>query len=168
MTATSEQGKKIQLYLSADQIHFVEAFVEDICDRYNINNAYFGHMMFAVTEMFTQACKVSDSDQEQIAIAFRSDRDALRFHFTLGNVFEGLASKCSIREDILLNKDELTAEEEGFLAMELLCDDIQLKQENNSIDILFYVSSINKVLRNKRVRALENYYNSLVEQQKIW
>lgn len=166
MTTNSEEGKKIQPTLSADQIHHVEAFVEDMCDQYNINNAYFGHMMFAVTEMFTQACMVSDSGKETIGIQFSSDRDALRFHFDLGGVYPDLASKCKIKEEILLNKDELAVEEEGFLAMELLCDDIQLQPDNKSIELVFNISSINKVLRNKRVRALENYYAGLVVQQR--
>ena len=165
MKASSEKGKHIQLSIS--QVHHVEAFVEHLCDQYNINNAYFGHMMFAVTEMFSQACQVANHDHESIHIQFESDRNALRFNFYLGVNYAKLSAKCLVAEEILLNQQELNENEEGFLAVNLLCDDIRLYQETFSIELVFNTSSINKVLRNRRVKALESYYEGLFVQNKV-
>lgn len=157
-----KEAKQIEVPLAINQVHAVEAFVENICDHYNINNAYFGHIMYTVTELFCMATGLNADQQESVRISFTSDKTGLKFLFTYGDLFLDIAAGFSVTEDDLLEHPELEGSDLGFLAIKMLSDEINVQSERASIELVFYVSSINKNLTMKRIKALDMYYAGIL------
>jgi hypothetical protein len=157
-----KEGKRLDVDLAINQVHAVEAFVENICDNYNINNAYFGHILFTVTELFCLAAGMGADDKQKLRISFTSDKTGLKFLFSFGERFLDMAAGFSITEDEWLDNQELKESDQGFLAIRMLCDDIQVHAEHATIELIFYVSSINKSMTMKRIKALDLYYAGIL------
>jgi hypothetical protein len=157
-----KEAKRLDVGLAINQVHAVEAFVENICDTYNINNAYFGHILFTVTELFCLAARKGNDEKQKVRIAFTSDKSGLKFLFSFGDNFLDMAAGFSVTEEELLDNPQLEEFDQGFLAIRMLCDDIQLHAEGASIELIFYVSSINKSLTMKRIKALDMYYAGIL------
>lgn len=157
-----KEAKRLDVSLAIHHVHAVEAFVENICDNYNINNAYFGHILYTVTELFCLAAGKCADEEQKVRIAFTSDKTGLKFLFSFGGCFLDMAAGFSVTEEELLENSQLKESDQGFLAIQMLCDDIQVHAERSAIELVFYVSSINKSLTMKRIKALDMYYEGIL------
>ena len=153
-------SEKLQLIFPSvpENIHRVEKFVEDICDEYNINNTYFGNILVSLTEALENAIQHGNkSDPEKnITILFESQPKGLMFQvsdegsgFDTGNIPDAT--------DIVGNPDKKGT---GLFLIKTLADEVTFKNNGSTIQIMFYISSINQQMSIDRIHQLNSFQKS--------
>ena len=76
-------GRKEKLTLDSrpENISLIERFVEEICDYYNVNDTYFGNILIALTEAFSNSLihgNLNDPSKK-INVVFESKPKGLSF-----------------------------------------------------------------------------------------
>lgn len=163
----NKRKKSIIVPAQIDEIYQVEAFVEKICDDYNIFSSYFGNIMFAVTETFRFAVEKHNQNVEAIKISFFSVSEGLIFQISLGDRFLEIAALLNrnIEED--LEAPELDEKARNIMIIRMLSDNIRLDHSKNMVELVFYISSINQQLTNERLKELDNYYQKLLQEKLV-
>lgn len=160
--AMVEKSKEIRIKSSIEGIHELEAFVEDICYEYNIFNSYYSSIQLALNEAFNNARMHGNKDNPDlwIDVSFFSDQKGL--HFIVKDEGVGFDYKRYTEKDI----DDLLLEEgsdaaNGILVIKMLVDELNFMNSGNTIELIFYISSINYSLTLERARHLKSYFNSV-------
>jgi serine/threonine-protein kinase RsbW len=147
---------KIKSILS--NIHLVERFVEEICDEYNINNTYFGNILVALTEAVENAIyhgNKSDAEK-QINIRFESKPKGLMFEVTdEGTGFDYKNIPDAI--DVVGNPE---GKGTGIYLIKTLADEIKYKNHGRTLQMMFFISSINQQLAVDRIQKLNAFQKS--------
>lgn len=157
-----ENKKQIKVRSSREGIHELEAFIEDICYEYNIINTYYSNIQLALNEAFVNA-KVHGNENDpdkKIDISFFSDHKGL--HFLVKDEGDGFDYQNYLDRDIadLPEGDELG--ERGILVIKMLVDELNFYDKGSTIELIFYISSINYSLTLERKKHLENYFNNVI------
>lgn len=126
--------RNITLRKEKKQYWKIEQFVEEIADEYHIFNSYYGNILISLIEI-AEADKSSELD-----IGFISKKKGLIFTVN-GNFKE-------IREDSDL-----------VLLLSTVTD--EYKKEDDKIEIVFSVNSINKELSSGRQEKFKDYINKV-------
>jgi len=156
-----ENKKEISIKSSPQGIHELEAFIEDICYEYNIMNSYYSNIQLALNEAFMNAKTHGNKNEpsKKIDVSFFSDAKGL--HFIISDDGEGFDYQKyeSLKiEEIPDNKD---LDKRGILVIKLLVDELNFYDKGSTIELIFYISSINYNLSIERKKHLENYFNSV-------
>ena len=160
-------ANKRTLKLKADSTHrhLLEAFVEKVCDDYNIFNSYFGIVMYAVTETFNNVLLTGRKDEPfDITLNFSGKPNGLYFQFHVGERIYDLGV-------LLEGKNDSSQMEEGdantMKVVHLLSDHLYLDADKGIVEIGFNIGSINSHLVLERTAALEHYYSTLNTATKV-
>ncbi len=147
-------------------IHLVEAFVEKICDDYNIFSSYFGVILFSITETFIAFVDNNAASNKDILLSFRYSPKGLIFRYFPGDSILELASL--LQENI---HEGLThADGEASYNMQIvktLADEIHVDHDQGMIEIVFNLVSINSHLAMERAKELDLYYDAIQETKKV-
>ncbi|MFN3554402.1 MAG: ATP-binding protein [Bacteroidales bacterium] len=156
-----ENKKQIRIPSSKEGIHQLEAFIEDICYEYNIINTYYGNIQLAMSEAFFNA-KVHGNKNNQdslIDISFFSDKKGL--HFVVKDEGEGFDFQKYLDQDITDLPDDGDESGRGILVIKMLVDELNFYDQGKTIELIFYISSINYTLTLERKKHLENYFKNV-------
>lgn len=131
----------------------VENFIEEVCERYNINDNYFGNFVLAVTELFKIVMKKDESDDNKdIVLIFETKKEKIEF----------IIKDCIFKEDILHQFQNIDNEnyliepiERSIFLIKTLCDEIEFRE--NEIRMIFAIEEVTKSTRNSRQKAFNNY-----------
>jgi serine/threonine-protein kinase RsbW len=136
-------------------IHSLERFVENICDEYNINNTYFGNILITLTEAMENALYHGNkSDPEKyIIIKFESKSKGLLFEISdEGKGFD--FNNIPDATDVQGNPERKGT---GLYLIKALADEVKFKSNGSTIQIMFYISSINQQLAVDRISQLNAF-----------
>ena len=139
-------------------IHNLEKFVEDICDEYNINNTYFGNILVTLTEAYENAFYHGNKSnpEKNIVISFSSKPKGLMFEVSdEGNGFD--YNSIPDATDVEGNPDRKGT---GIFLIKTLADEVHYKNQGRTIQIVFYISSINQQLAIDRINQLNSFQNA--------
>ena len=156
---TKELSLELESQLS--QLHRVEAFIESLCDEYNVYNNYFSNIMVAVTEAFLNAVihgnKLNVS--KKILLSFKSSSSGLLF--TIEDQGEGFDID-SIPDP---TKEKLDASNggRGIYLIKHLSDEVQFINNGRKIEMLFKISSINYESSLSRANMFKEYVSLSVK-----
>ncbi len=147
-------------------IHLVEAFVEKICDDYNIFNSYFGVILFSITETFSAFVAINSARKEEILLSFRSSPKGLIFQFFPGDSILELASLLQehTHEPLTHDEDETSY---NMQIVKTLSDEIHVDHDQGILAIVFNLVSINHHLAMERAKELDLYYHAIQETKKV-
>lgn len=151
-------GKSLHrsLVLSSElsNLSLVEAFVDEICDRYQIFNEYYGHIMLCLTESVKNAMVHGNNldTRRKVTIKFESKDGALVFEVR----DKGKGFDPSIVPDPTL--DEKGDEGRGLFLIRSLSDEVEWGEEGKVIRFRFMTGSINHDLSIRRIGSLKSYY----------
>jgi len=157
-----ENKRQIRIKSSGEGIHELEAFVEDICYEYNIINTYYSNIQLALNEAFFNA-KVHGNENNPsslIDVSFFSDQKGL--HFVVKDEGDGFDYQKYIDsglDDLPENDDDQG--KRGILVIKMLVDELNFYDKGSTIEMIFYISSINYSLTLERKRHLENYFKNV-------
>jgi serine/threonine-protein kinase RsbW len=153
-----KENRKVTI-TGTGEIHKLERFIEEICDFYNINNEYFGNILLATTESANILLALNEkSEKSKVSIAFERTPKGLIFHIRMAD-----HSVNKDRTDELLDnelrKHKLSKE---IFIIRALSDEIKIAVDGRSIQLVFYVSSINYEKSLQRINKLKEYFNKTV------
>jgi len=157
-----ENKKQIKVKSSREGVHELEAFVEDICYEYNIINTYYGNIQLALNEAFINA-KVhgnQNNPDSEIEISFFSDQKGL--HFLVKDEGDGFDFQSYLDKDITDLPEGDEKGERGILVIKMLVDELNFYDKGSTIELIFYISSINYSLTLERKKHLENYFKNVI------
>ncbi len=157
-----ENKKQIKVRSSREGIHELEAFIEDICYEYNIVNTYYSNIQLALNEAFMNA-RVHGNDNnpdKNIEISFFSDQKGL--HFLVKDEGDGFDFQSYLEKDITDLPEGDEEGERGILVIKMLVDELNFYDKGSTIELIFYISSINYSLTLERKKHLENYFKNVI------
>lgn len=153
--------RKDKLVIKSDlnEIHKLEAFVEQISDVYNINSTYYSNILVALNEAVTNSIihGNKENSEKEVTILFESKSKGLFFSVIdegEGFDFEHYPDPT----DLAVENPENIGH--GLYLMKSLTDVIEYNAENASIELGFKISSINKELAVSRVKSLQSYFST--------
>jgi hypothetical protein len=138
------------------EIHKVEALVERVCDDYNVNQSYFGNILFSVCEAFEFAI---EQKSDGVDIYFESRPQSLVFKVSLGDHFLEIAALYEKEIDQHLENQNITNKERSAVMIRMLSDEVNFDVQQELMEMVFYISSINQHLTRERIRLLDEYYS---------
>ena len=158
-----ENKRNIKIKSSIEGLNELEAFIEDICYEYNIINTYYSNIQLAMNEVFINAKDHGNKNQPDacIDISFFSDEKGL--HFIVQDEGDGF----DYQKYMVAGVDELIVDDEseskkGLLVIKMLVDELNFLNNGNTIELIFYISSINYTLTLERKKHLENYFKNVI------
>lgn len=145
--------KEQNIASNLSSLNLIQRFVEEVCDEFNINNTYFANISVAINEAVRNAIIHGNKFDEtkNVYIAFGRKNEALIFLIKdEGNGFD---------YNNLIDPTEEIGENigTGIFLINLLSDDVSFSDNGSTIEISFYVKSINQSLANERANILGEY-----------
>ncbi len=157
-----DNKKQIKVRSSREGVHELETFIEDICYEYNIINTYYSNIQLALNEAFVNArVHGNDNDPEKmIDISFFSDQKGL--HFLVKDEGDGFDFQNCMDKEITDLPEGDEQGERGILVIKMLVDELNFYDKGSTIELIFYISSINYSLTLERKKHLENYFKNVI------
>jgi hypothetical protein len=150
--------KHLRLKARKEEIHKLEAFVEKICDQYNIYHSYFGNILFSVSEAFEFAISEKADRLKYIDIYFESRSDGLVFKVSLADRFLEIAALFQEEMEAALGAEEISPSERSMVMIRMLSDEVNFDAKAELMSMVFYITSINHHLTRERIRLLDAYF----------
>jgi len=149
--------KELTIDSNVNDLYLVQQLIEEVCDEFNINNTYFGNISVAVMEAVKNAIVHGNKSKadKQVAVLFTKDNAAYIFVVKdMGNGFDykNLPDPTDI--------DNHTFTGTGIFLIRSLSDKVEFKNKGNTIEISFFMKSINFALANERAEKLTSYHNN--------
>ncbi|MFW5803614.1 MAG: ATP-binding protein [bacterium] len=157
-----ENKKKITIQNSKEGIHKLEAFIEDICYEYNIMNSYYSNIQLALNEAFFNAKLHGNKNREdkKIEISFYSDQKGL--HFLVKDEGDGFDYSQYLHDNFKQEfEDNKYGKERGLLIIKLLVDELNFYDQGRTVELIFYISTINYSMTLDRIKHLDNYFKNI-------
>lgn len=146
----------IILRSSLSEQPMLENFVDQVCEHYNIGNTYFGHILLSLTEAFQNAVIHGNrgNEAQSVRINLINTRRGLKFSVT----DEGPGFNPDLVPDPT-NPDvpETETSGRGIFTITTLADEVSFANDGRTINISFYVSSMNLELSKLRAKELGMY-----------
>jgi len=143
----------LTIQASIKNIHTVERFVENICDYYNINTDYFGHILTAVTEAVENAIYHGNKNNinKKVYLKFEISPDGYIFKIKDdGHGFDLDA----VPDPTDANADFSKTEGRGLFIMKTLADVVNFYDNGACVELIFKISSITKQISDDRINTL--------------
>jgi serine/threonine-protein kinase RsbW len=158
-------SKSIELKSEIHELNQVVAFIEQICDENNIYNHYFGNILTAVSEAFQNAIEHGNKFDINKTVTLQYAATAKGFQFSISD--QGNGFNYSIVKD---PTDFLTndgTQGRGLFTIHSLSDQVYFTNNGSTLNIEFYIASINKELSNKRLEIYKTFINQGVSIKSI-
>ncbi|WP_406672815.1 hypothetical protein [Natronospira sp.] len=156
------QNRSLRLIIGKDHITKIEKFVELICDDYHIYDEYYANIIASNTLLAEYIYDLSNDRDHRLDIRFVSDKNGVRFIFSLGDIFLDFARYHERASNFNIIDSEETEESlRKFLIIKLLCDDIFINPENETVELFFRISGVNEMLTNQRIELLNKYFSMI-------
>lgn len=154
----SNQELNIKIESSLNELHKVEAFIEQICDENSIYNNYFSNILVSVTEAFSNAVLHGNKNSKDkfVVVGFIKDSRGLVFYVEdqgSGFNYQQVSDPTSIDQD--------SEKGRGLFLIKHLADGVEFIEEGRRVELLFRIASINYESALSRVSLLKEYYNSV-------
>jgi serine/threonine-protein kinase RsbW len=136
----------------------VENFVDEICEAYYITNSYYGNISVAILEAVRNAMIHGNRNNpgKLVLITFTGIPNGLSF--TIRDQGSGFDFK-----NVPNPMDALEGQEgnfgNGIFLIRSLADKVSYNAKGNSIEIIFFISTINQETTLNRIAQLHKYFN---------
>ncbi len=143
-------------------INRLEAFIEQICDDFHIYDAYFGNIMASNTLAIEMCIDAAGDKEFNIDIFFVSKPSGMYFKIKLYDYFLDIVKQYDKIKDKNINDPGVfEGESHRMMMIKLLSDQIRINSNEESIELIFYITGINEQLTNQRIELLEKYYSMI-------
>jgi serine/threonine-protein kinase RsbW len=146
----------LSILSSADNIHLVERFIEDICDRFNLTNNYFGNISMAIMEAVDNAIKHGNKNCRDKKVSIRLDLEPGLLKFLVKDEGEGFNY-----DHIPDPTDPFSSSSEkvgrGIFIIRSMADKTHYNALGNELTMVFHVSGISEKTFKERVKKIKSY-----------
>ena len=145
--------KELTIASSLNNINLIQRFVEEVCDEFNISNSYFGNISVAINEAVRNAIiHGNKSDINKIVyLAFGRKNESMIFIVKDQGVGFDYRNLIDPTEEIGENIGT------GIFLINLLSDNVCFFDNGSTIEISFFIRSINQSLATERASILGAY-----------
>ncbi len=152
--------RHIRIAAKENNINTLESFIEQICDDFHIYDAYFGNIMASNTLVLEMCMEAGGNADFNLDIFFSSKPSGMFFKIKLCDYFLDIVKHYDkIKDKDISDQGALSGESHRMMMIKLLCDEIRIKDKEESIELIFYITGINEQLTNQRIELLEKYYS---------
>ncbi len=146
--------EKLILKVKSEEIQKIENFVEEVCDKYNLNDKFFGNIIVSLPEMMKLIIKDNkEKSEEKIKLLFENEQGKIKFKLITKQNLDNLNNQFDkVNEESYL---EHTDERSIFL-VKTLCDKITFNK--NNITLEFDTAKLTKESSKKREQQMQNYF----------
>ena len=148
--------KEITFKSIPENINYVEKFIEEICDFYNINNTYFGNITIAVTEAVNNAILHGNKQNPEKFVKLTFQNKPIGLSFLIKDEGNGFDYDC-IPNSIDDTNNSKKFSGKGFFLIKSLADEILFHNSGSMIEIIFKISSINNEIAIDRINKLADF-----------
>ena len=121
-----------------ENIRIVESFIDNVKDKYSLNDDVYGNVMIAVTESVTNAISHGNKSEKNKSVSLTMHLDENAIKFTILDQGDGFDFD---------NLQDPTSPENlekpggrGIFLMKNLCDEVNFTTKGNSVELIFYLS----------------------------
>ncbi|MCP4458150.1 MAG: ATP-binding protein [Cytophagales bacterium] len=121
-----------------ENIRIVESFIDNIKEKYSLNDDVYGNVMIAVTESVTNAIAHGNKGEKNKNVSLTMILEDTSIKFTVTDEGEGFDFN---------NLDDPTSPENieklggrGIFLMKNLCDEVSFTEDGRSVAMTFYLS----------------------------
>lgn len=154
----STQELNIKTQSNLNELHKVEAFIEQVCDENSIYNNYFSNILVSVTEAFSNSVVHGNqfSNDKVIIVGFIKDARGLVFY--VQDQGEGF-NYSQITDPTSIDQD--SEKGRGLFLIKHLADNVEFIDEGRRVELVFRIASINYESALNRVNLLKEYYSTV-------
>jgi len=152
--------RHIRIPANENSIYKLEAFIEQICDDFHIYDVYFGNIMASNTLAIEMCSYTAGENEFNVDIFFAAKPSGMYFTIKLYDYFLDIVKYYDIIKDKDADDpDAFKGEWHRMMMIKLLCDKININAQEESIELVFFITGLNERLTNQRIELLEKYYS---------
>ena len=121
-----------------ENIRIVESFIDNVKEKYSLNDDVYGNVMIAVTESVTNAIAHGNKGEKSKAVSLTMHLDESSLKFTVLDQGEGFDFHDLPDPTSPENLDKPGGR--GIFLMKNLCDEVNFTTKGNSVELIFYLS----------------------------
>lgn len=121
-----------------DNIRIVESFIDNTKDKYNLNDDIYGNIMIAVTESVNNAIRHGNKSDKSKNVTLSLDLSDSMIKFVIKD--EGPGFDFQNLPDPTAPENVSKVNGRGIFLMKHLCDEVNFKEEGQSVELCFYLS----------------------------
>lgn len=148
-----ENNQNLRFPSDITNLHYIEKFVEQVCDEFNINTTYYGNILIAITEAVENAIKHGNNGdpEKHVEIFFQYDNSEIKF--IIQDEGEGFSFD-KIPDPTEINGDE---KGRGIYLIKTLADNVVFSNNGSSLEICFQINNITQQTAINRINELQNF-----------
>jgi serine/threonine-protein kinase RsbW len=145
---------------STENIHQVEGFIEEICDRYNLTGHYFGNISLAVLEAVDNAIIHGNRNNKDKSVKLILSIKPGQLEFKINDEGAGFDySKVPDPTDPMIDIPEGIGR--GLFIIRSMTDEVTFNDQGNEITMTFKISGISKKMIDERIKKMESYQSKI-------
>ena len=121
-----------------ENIRIVESFIDNVKDKYSLDDDVYGNVMIAVTESVTNAISHGNQGDKTKNVSLTMSLDESAVRFTIRDEGEGFDFGDLPDPTAPENLNKIGGR--GIFLMKNLCDEVRFNDEGNSVELIFYLS----------------------------
>ncbi|NOR86878.1 MAG: ATP-binding protein [Bacteroidales bacterium] len=155
------RNKELIIKSELTELHKLEAYVEQISDVYNVNSNYYSNILVALNEAVTNSIVHGNKENKESNVHINFEAKNKGLFFTVVDEGSGFDfDNYPDPTDVSIDDKESMEIGRGLYLMKSLSDVISYDFKQNSIELGFKISSINKELAVSRVKSLQAYFQT--------
>ncbi len=149
--------EKLTLDSNLKNITAVESFVEEISDRYHLNETHFGSMLIALTEAFNNAVVHGNKNNPEKKVFITLDPVKNGLSFTVSDEGEGFDFE-SLPDPINAEENEMSNTGRGLFLIKSLTNDFSFSDKGKTVEMSFDIEGIGQRIMNERHKVFSKYF----------
>jgi serine/threonine-protein kinase RsbW len=149
--------EKITLDSNLTNITAVESFVEDISDRYHLNETYFGPMLIVLTEAFKNAVIHGNKNDAKKKVYITIDPVQNGLSFAVSDEGDGFDFD-SLPDPISVTDGEYENTGKGLFLMKSLTNDLNFSDDGRTVEMTFNIDGIGQSVMKDRYKVFNKYF----------
>ncbi len=128
---------QIQIPSIPENIRIVESFIDNVKDRYDLNDDIYGNIMIAVTESVNNAISHGNGNQQSKNVTLKLLLDDSTIRFQISD--EGKGFNPQHLPDPTAPENLSNPGGRGIFLMKHLCDEVVFRNQGTEVELAFYL-----------------------------
>jgi serine/threonine-protein kinase RsbW len=147
---------------ATDNIHQVERFIEEICDRFNLTSNYFGNISLAILEAVDNAIKHGNESSKEKKVELKLEIKPGLLKFKVLDEGQGF-DYAAIPDPTDPLQSTFGERGRGLFIIRSMSDEVIFNDKGNEITMLFKISGISERMIRERAKKIESYQSKMTK-----
>ncbi len=148
--------EKLKINSNLSNITIIEGFVEEISEKYNLDQTHFGNILVSLTEAFRNAVVHGNNNDPEKKVTLTFDPVQRGLSFTISDEGSGF------NPDAIPSPVETNEEKgRGIYLIRTLTDEVNFIDKGKTIEMIFDIEGIGKKVMDERKKHFNIYFNKI-------